>query len=144
MNTVIATAGIVAFTSDLTHVLLIRHSEKAGHKTGLYGIPAGRIEEGEGVQEAAIREFKEEVGFEISNAESLIPVGQTYSATIEMKDGMREHALEAFIHILEDESQFAGSEEGEPELILLKDIDSLTLLPNVKAIVSDSYKKVTT
>jgi 8-oxo-dGTP pyrophosphatase MutT (NUDIX family) len=144
MNTVIATAGVVAFTPDLKRVLLIKHSEKAGHKTGMYGIPAGRLEEGEDAKHAAIRELQEEAGLLINDRENLIPLHQTYSVVIERKDGQREYALEPFIYILEEGVRLQGSEEGEPELVLLGDIDSLKLLPNVKAMVADAYKKVTT
>jgi 8-oxo-dGTP pyrophosphatase MutT (NUDIX family) len=144
MNTVIATAGVVAFTPGLKRVLLIKHSEKAGHKTGMYGIPAGRLEEGEDAKHAVIRELQEEAGLLINDRENLIPLGQTYSAVIERKDGQREYALEPFIYILEEGVRLKGSEEGEVHLVDIDEVSSLQLLPNVEKMIADAFTQLQT
>ncbi|MCA9837921.1 MAG: NUDIX domain-containing protein [Trueperaceae bacterium] len=55
-------AGVVILDSD-DRILLVR--EKIAHKTDLWHIPAGSVEEGEPLEAAAIRETKEETGLEV-------------------------------------------------------------------------------
>ncbi|MGL5713583.1 MAG: NUDIX hydrolase [Cetobacterium sp.] len=49
-------------------ILVLKHNKCKG----LYILPAGTIEEGETVEQAAIREMKEELGIEIYNLETYI------------------------------------------------------------------------
>jgi len=58
MQMPIKTVGVILFRDD--QVLLVCHGEKASHKNGVYGLPAGRIEEGENSKQAAVRELREE------------------------------------------------------------------------------------
>lgn len=44
--------------------LLLAKRAKTGYKDGWYTLPSGHLEEGESVQEAAVRELKEEVGLD--------------------------------------------------------------------------------
>lgn len=58
---------------SVVHVFMIRDGEilllrrsNTGHEDGCYGVPAGRLERGEGVHAAAIREAGEECGVQIA------------------------------------------------------------------------------
>ena len=137
----IPTAGVVAFGKDMQSVLLVKHTKKAAHQTGIYGIPAGHIDEGETAIEAAARELSEETGIVITNLNILIPVDALYTATIETKKGLKTYSMETFTFVLEDLMHPKITEEGEPELVLLSNLDSLALLPNVKIAI---YKALAT
>ena len=138
MNTVIKTAGVVALTEDLETVLLIKHTEKGTHKTYLYGIPGGRMEEGESEIACAIREFKEEVGLEISDKDELKELPKTYTGKNERKDGTRIYTLTAFLYVLPMGVQVKESEEGEVHMVKVKDVHKLPLLPNALEMVMDA------
>lgn len=138
MNNPIKTAGVVAFTEDRKRVLLIKHSESAGHKTGVWGIPAGKVEKGENELMTAVRELAEEAGIEVEDLQELMPLPQTYSATIERKDGMKHYALNAFVYILQKDTQVSGSEEGEVYMIKVEEVKKLPLLPNVEIMITDA------
>src|SRR6266498_4107990 len=81
----IPTVGVLIFKDN--KVLLVRHGEAAGHVTGSYGLPAGRIEKGETVKQAALRELQEETGF-ITTEDNLeeLPL-KILPADIPRKDG---------------------------------------------------------
>lgn len=58
---------------SVVHVFMIRDEQilllkrcNTGHEDGQYGLPAGRLEQGEGLHAAAIREAREECGVEIA------------------------------------------------------------------------------
>ena len=60
MDGMIKTVGILIIKDN--KVLLVRHEEAASHVTGIYGLPAGRLEKEETEIQGAIRELKEETG----------------------------------------------------------------------------------
>jgi 8-oxo-dGTP pyrophosphatase MutT (NUDIX family) len=59
----VRSAGIVVVWQD--KVLLVHPTQ--GTKTGSWGIPKGKIEEGELIYKAALREFQEETGIVFNN-----------------------------------------------------------------------------
>jgi 8-oxo-dGTP pyrophosphatase MutT (NUDIX family) len=56
-------------------LLLLRHN--TGFEDGKYGVPAGHLEPGESVRQAAARECREEVGVVVDPAD-LRPIGATH------------------------------------------------------------------
>ena len=85
MANIIPTVGIVAVRDG--KILLVRHEEGGGHVVGTYGLPAGRLEEGEAEQEAAAREFEEETGL-VSKIEDFKGFEDNYFiADVPRKDG---------------------------------------------------------
>ncbi|MFM2381589.1 MAG: hypothetical protein RLZZ76_356 [Candidatus Parcubacteria bacterium] len=144
MNNPIKTAGVVAFTEDRKRVLLIKHNESAGHKTGAFGIPAGKVKEGENDVTTAVRELEEESGVTVYDTNELIPLPHTYNATIQTKEGMKTFSLKAFTYSLSEETQLRGSEEGEVHLVDITEVSSLLLLPNVERMIADALTQLQT
>lgn len=52
---------------DSKFVILLRRPDKP--KGGTWGLPAGKVEEGEGDREALLRELREETGYTADNSE---------------------------------------------------------------------------
>lgn len=124
------TAHVLIFQNDT--VLLVRHGEEAGHVTGTYGIPGGRLDGSESMKEAAVRELREETGLEISEKELQTFPRNEYTADIQRKDGTTKHYT---MHVFLAE-QWGGSLKGNgettPEWIRLDRLDNVNLLPNVR------------
>ncbi|MFB5762056.1 NUDIX hydrolase [Paenibacillus medicaginis] len=66
---------------SVVHVFMIKNGElllmrrwNTGHEDGKYGVPSGRLEGGEEIRSAAVREVKEECGVDIQE-EDLSMVG---------------------------------------------------------------------
>jgi ADP-ribose pyrophosphatase YjhB (NUDIX family) len=80
-------AAVVAF--DENKVLLVRNGEKSGHTTGVYGLPAGSLKEGEEYVDAAAREFNEESGLN-TEKRYLVKLPTFYEAELKRKDGQKK------------------------------------------------------
>lgn len=80
----IPTVGVLVYRND--EVLLVCHGESAGHLTGVYGLPAGRLGEGESEIEAAVRELEEESGL-MTSPERLEPLPKLYTAESSVRMG---------------------------------------------------------
>jgi 8-oxo-dGTP pyrophosphatase MutT (NUDIX family) len=77
------TAGLVVIkiTNSVPHVLVIKRVWEFAPE-GTYILPKGHVEEGENLQEAAIRETTEETGFsDFANIQDLCDVTITYQKT---------------------------------------------------------------
>ncbi|HEY5442396.1 MAG TPA: NUDIX hydrolase [Candidatus Saccharimonadales bacterium] len=61
-NDVAAVAGVVLRDEQGRYLLV---QEKLARVYGLWNLPAGKVDEGETLQAAAVREAKEETGFEV-------------------------------------------------------------------------------
>lgn len=118
-------------------VLLVKHTEKSHQKLGVYGLPSGRPEKDEALEEACIRELREESGI-IADKKDLIRMPFLYFADIERKDGKKTWSIIPFIA-----KNFSGSLESKhetiPQWISIKDLNKYDLLPNVKEIIEEAY-----
>jgi 8-oxo-dGTP diphosphatase len=72
----IATTLLVnrAIIGDRDRILLLQRSESDSHNAGLWEFPGGKVDVGEGVEEALIREVLEETGLVIGNVSSVAHV----------------------------------------------------------------------
>ncbi len=131
---IIKTAGMVLFKDD--KVLLVKHLSKAGHITGTYGIPAGRLEKWETEIDCAIRELKEETWLTV-NKKDLKEINDYFIADIKRKSWetktfwMRVFTIKDFTWNLIWEDN-----ETIPEWIKLENFGSIKLLPNMKKIIN--------
>lgn len=135
MDNIIKTVGVLVIQD--AKVLLVEHGETAGHLTGIYGLPAGRPEEGESNEEAALRELEAETGLQ-SSKEFLEKLPNTYTATIERKDGLKTFSIEVY-RCKKFWGELISSEETTPEWVDITKIAELHLLPNVQKIVEENY-----
>ncbi len=130
----IVTAHILVFKDK--SVCLVKHGESAGHITGVYGIPGGRLEEHEDMLTAAMRELQEETGLSV-RPEDVYPFARNeYTAEIQRKDGsMKTYTMTIFV-AMDFSGELHTTEETTPEWIALEKLDDFQLLPNVKEAVS--------
>ena len=119
------------------NILLVKHTDSAGHQTGIYGLPAGKVDPGEEPKEACQREIWEEVGLtvELKDMERL---PHPYVAEIEMKYGKR-----MFCWIVYKVHRFTGeirpTEKEIPEWVALESLFTMNnLLTNVLDAVKDA------
>lgn len=136
---IIQSVGIVVLEGD--KVLLVKHGEAAIHRTGIYGIPSGRLEAGETHIKAAVRELKEETGL-VAKEENLIQLPKIYRATIEGKTGPRTFDWVTFL-CKEYSGNLVSTEETTPVWVNINEIDNLETLPNVKEAISEAKNSTT-
>ena len=134
MKKITKTAGILIFRNN--QVLLVKHTKKANHKTGVYGIPAGRLESGENEIQAAIRETYDETCLKIDK-KNLLPLPTIYSAKIKRKnEPARMFSLQVFL-CTKYEGRICKTEENIPEWVNISKLDSYNLLPNMKVLIME-------
>lgn len=135
---IIPSTGVVVLNTS-GQVLLVEHMSSAGHITGTFGLPAGRIEENESAQQAAFRELQEETGL-TTEMNHLIKLPKEYEAKIKRKDGTTKlFPFTVFVcNIFQGELK--ESEETKPQWIGVDKLDRLNLLPNVKEAIHESIQ----
>lgn len=135
MNTPrISTIAALVFKGD--KVLLVRHGETAHHITGVYGLPGGRLEEGESLLDGVARELQEETGL-VADKSSMVKLGSVYEADILRKNG---EILSTSWHVFlvkNFNGDLKSSSETTPDWIGVSDISGLDLLPNVEKAVKE-------
>src|SRR4030042_3276669 len=138
MEKIIFGAGILLIKNK-EEVLLVRHGKSAGHITGTYGLPAGRLQENESEIKAAIRELKEETGL-ITSQEYLIELPKLYVAKIKRKDGAKTFSLKVYLCNFYS-GELKATDETQQLWVKIKELDKYNLLPNIKKIVMNGLKK---
>ncbi len=126
MEKTIPTVGVLVYNED--QVLLVKHGEKADHLNDVYGLPAGRLMDGESELETAVRELNEETGL-ITTVDDLVELPKTYSALIRRKDGEKKFSLKVFLCRKYD-GNIQGNDETIPEWVNISGLTKLDLLPN--------------
>jgi mutator protein MutT len=132
----IATAGVVIVKEG--KVLLVRHGVTSGHVEGMYGIPAGRVDQGETAREAAIRELCEEAGLTV-RGDDLVELPYLWKADIAHGDQQKSFSLRAYA-CTSYSGELKSSAETTPEWVSLDDLEQHNLLPNVRAVIADALK----
>lgn len=115
--------------------LLVQHEKGAGHITGTYGLPSGRVGENESESEAAVREFYEETGLNAKLEDFREFDGNYYIADLQRKDGSIMHCGWRVFKVLKFEGEIRASSETTPVWLNLEEIKKLgkeeKLLPNI-------------
>jgi len=136
----IPTIGILIFRNHFKEVLLVKNNESSDHPIGIYCIPAGRIDQGETVTQAAARELKEETGLETLEKD-LVKLSYDFGVTeILRKKGTIFCTWEVFIC-----QKFKGEIRNEnpettPEWIKVSDVPELWLVGKTAIAVSEGIK----
>lgn len=120
-------------------VLLVREEEGSSHLTGVYGVPAGRFEEGEDARHAAARELNEETGLSCL-PEDLVAMPGKYTATIPRKDGTIKTFMKTLFLCRKYSGEISPQKDTTPFWIEIDRIEGLDLLPNVDKMVKDGLK----
>jgi 8-oxo-dGTP pyrophosphatase MutT (NUDIX family) len=138
--TPIPTAGVLLFSEK--KVLLVKHSEKAAHLTGWYGLPGGHIDEGETAEGAAVRELEEETGLIVSedNLEEL-PI-HIPPADIPRSDGTTKRFTLTLFYSKSFTGTLRESEETIPEWISIAEVDKLDLIGHTKKMIEEGWEMI--
>lgn len=136
--TPILTAHVLAFQND--NVLLVRHGEGAGHLTGVYGIPGGRLQEGEESKTAAARELQEETGLIVETSDLHEFANNQFTADIQRKDGEVKRYTMTVFYAETFSGELKESEETTPEWITIADLQTYNLLPNVQQAIENAVQ----
>lgn len=138
MIPVIPTVGVLVFHDD--RVLLVRHGAKASHVKDSYGLPAGRVEEGETLIEAAKRELEEETGLVVSTTDlEELPIDLP-PADIKRSDGTtKRFSIRVFL-CRKYSGELSSSDEATPEWKSLAELDTLALIVNTKLMIEEGQK----
>ncbi len=128
--------SIGVLVASANKVLLVKHTEKAGHLTDTYGLPAGRLEENEEAIDGAIRELAEETGL-IVTKENLVPLPHIFEADILRKTGETAHFKWNVFVAKEFLGEIRNSEETIPEWVEISKVSKLNLLPNTQTAIEE-------
>ena len=126
--------GVLAYDRD--RVLLVRHTGASPHSVGKYGIPGGRLQEGESEKAACIRKLCSETGFMITEND-LVEMPKIYSANILIKNRIENFSMKSYVCNSWQGNLVADEPEVIPEWVSMYDMSHYTLLPNVGEIIND-------
>lgn len=134
---VIPSIGILIIKEN--KVLLVKHGPKATHLTGVYGLPAGKVEE-RGEKETAVKELMEETGL-VTTVDNLNEFpNNEYSADIETKSGeVVRYPWRVFL-CTNYSGSLKSSEETTPEWVEISKLNDYDLLPNVNNAINAGIK----
>ncbi len=140
MSDIIQTAHVLIIKSN--EILLVKHGEEAGHLTGVYGIPGGRLAQNEHLTYTATRELEEETGLQVSENDLQAFPNNSYTVDIKRKNGeIRRYTMTVFV-CQKLRGTLRGTGETTPEWIPISQLDKYNLLPNVKRAVKDGWDSI--
>ena len=139
MNHFIESVGVLIYKGR-EEVLLVKHGDSASHLTGAYGLPAGRVEEGETHIDAAIRELEEETGLQ-TKRNDLEQLPRVYQATIERKEGSKTFNFRVYI-CHSHSGELRETDETIPSWVSIQDLENYSLLPNISQIVIEGLAQL--
>lgn len=120
-------------------ILLVRHGEGASHLTGTYGLPGGRVMEGESDIDAVVREFREETGLQAEKKDFIQFNDNFYTAKIPRKSGEVNSFGWTVFKVKKFSGDLKGGDETTPEWIEISMLSAFEeegkLLPNTIAAI---------
>lgn len=135
-------AGVLLVARDTGRVLLLKRSESVSTEPGTWAIPGGKVDRGETVQTAAIRELREEAGYGGPMVVSAKPIFILEGADLVFSTyiGLVEHEFEPWLNWESDDAKWCRLSRlprpihfGVKEMMRLVDVDSearsICLLP---------------
>ena len=135
MKTVTKGVAVIIFRND--EVLLVKNGISSNHPTGVYGLPAGTLEEGESWEQAAVRECREESGL---TPLKLIKLPTFYEADLPRSDGSFKSFCAWTYYCPEYTGQLKGSDEAEPEWVKIENIGKYHLVINVDKMIAEAVR----
>ncbi len=124
----VAALSVGAVVVDDDRLLLVRRGH--GPAAGLWAVPGGRLEPGELLQEAVVRELREETGLEGVCGEL---IGWVELVTDERHDVI----LDFRVDLLESATPDAGSDAAEARWVPLGDVAEQPLVPGLAEFLHD-------
>lgn len=109
----------VAIFNESNELLCLQREKEPGK--GLLGLPGGFVDLNESIEDAAIREVKEETGVEITNLELICNIPNSY-----IYSGMDQHPLDFYFTAKIKESQTLKPQEGETSHLRFISLDKIT------------------
>ncbi|MBL8775555.1 MAG: NUDIX domain-containing protein [Acidimicrobiales bacterium] len=117
-----------AVVVDDERLLLVRRGH--GPAAGTWSVPGGRIEAGETVQEAVVRELLEETGIEGV-------CGELIGWAERIDDGRHAVILDFAVTLLEAAEPIAGDDATEARWVPLWDVAEMNLAPGLAEFLHD-------
>ncbi len=127
---------IVIYNQD--KVLLVKR-KNTNYFKNYYGLPGGKIENGETPEEAAKRELLEETGISLIKTYQLPK--KFYMEVVEKNGKIKKFVGYVFLGI-EWAGKLTKTKETEPVWVNLKDLEKFKLLPNTKEAIQLAMKYV--
>ena len=121
---------VSAVVVDDDRLLLVRRGR--GRAQGEWAVPGGRVEAGEMLGEAVVRELAEETGLE-GVCGNLIGVIEL----LEDADGPHQVVLAHFVTLMEAVDPVAGDDAAEARWVPLADVAELRLAPGLAEFLHD-------
>lgn len=125
--------GVVVACFDGQGNVLVVKSKSERFPEGLYGLPAGRMEEGEGnAFDAVVRSLQETTGL-LADPETCMPLPRLWVSVLDGENGPRHVSLQVFVCFHFD-GVVQPSDTREAIWLPLDQLASLPLLPNTLSI----------
>jgi len=138
----VPTVGVILIDGD--KVLAVRHGIDSRQKLGIYGLPSGRIEEGETAKEAAVRQLREETGLETDLNHLIEFPGNYFKAPVEMRDRTENNEWTVFLctkYTGELRPEGRAQDKSIPEWVPIKDLNlTFHTMPNVTEVIESARR----